>query len=374
MGIVMGLVKNFQGLVATRFMLGVFEAGFFPGAVFVVSKWYLRNETQTRLAIFYTASALAGAFSGLLAYVIAKMDGVGGLEGWRWIFLIEGLGTVAAGVLCLCFLVDSPARSTRWLEDDEIRYLELRQIAQAGPQNEGRQGTEWKTIREALLDWQVYILAMIMWSNTVPNNGLKFSMPQIVKNMGFSKNNAQLLTIPPYCAGGVSAYLSGILADRFTMRMPFIVACQMIVLVGYSILFVKASDVEGNVALCYFAVILSCIGLYPIQPGTSAWTVNNVAGPKRALGIAYMICLGNLGGVIGSFIYKKSEQPAYPTGFGTSLGFAALGVVLCLGLELSYKAINKHRDGMTRGDVLQCYTEAELSDKGDRSPLFRYTL
>ncbi|KAF4460404.1 high-affinity nicotinic acid transporter [Fusarium albosuccineum] len=158
------------------------------------------------------------------------------------------------------------------------------------------------------------------------------------------------------------------------MRMPFIVACQMIVLVGYSILFVKAFDVEGNVALCYFAVILSCIGLYPIQPGTSAWTVNNVAGPKRALGIAYMICLGNLGGVIGSFIYKKSEQPAYPTGFGTSLGFAALGVVLCLGLELSYNAINKHRDGMTREDVNQRYTEAELSNKGDRSPLFRYTL
>ncbi|KAM5353740.1 hypothetical protein ACJ41O_000390 [Fusarium nematophilum] len=374
MGLVMGLVKNFCGLVATRFMLGVFEAGFFPGAVFVVSKWYLRNETQTRLAIFYTASALAGAFSGLLAYVIAKMNGVGGLEGWRWIFLIEGIATVVAGILCLCFLIDSPASSTSWLDADEIRYLELRQIAQAGPQSkEPHRGSDWRTVRAALSDWQVYVLAVIMWSSTAPNNGLKFSMPQIVKNMGF-ESNAQLLTIPPYCAGGLSAWVSGLFADRVAWRMPFIVACQLIVIVGYSILFVKASDIEGNVALCYFAVILSCIGLYPIQPGTSAWTVNNVVGPKRALGVAYMICLGNLGGVIGSFMYKKSEQPGYPTGFGASLGFAALGVVLCFLLEMVYKSINRRRDGMTREEVSQRYTETELNDKGDRSPLFRYTL
>lgn len=66
------------------------RSGFFPAAVFLISRWYMPNETQVRIALFYSASALSGAFSGLLAFAIAKMDGVAGLEGWRWIFILEG--------------------------------------------------------------------------------------------------------------------------------------------------------------------------------------------------------------------------------------------------------------------------------------------
>jgi len=87
-GIIMtctGLVQNFEGLVAIRFLLGLFEAGFFPGAILIISKWYLPGETQTRIALLYTSAASGGAFSGLLAFAIAKMDGIGGYEGWRWV-------------------------------------------------------------------------------------------------------------------------------------------------------------------------------------------------------------------------------------------------------------------------------------------------
>jgi len=79
-----GVVQNWGGLVACRFFLGVTEAGFFPGAILIVSSWYLTNEVGQRIALFYSASALTGAFSGLLAFAIAKMDGLGGYEGWRW--------------------------------------------------------------------------------------------------------------------------------------------------------------------------------------------------------------------------------------------------------------------------------------------------
>jgi len=87
-GIVMtltGVVKNFGELSATRFLLGLFEAGFFPGAILLVSKWYMPGETQARIALLYSSAASGGAFSGLLAFAIAKMNGVGGLEGWRWV-------------------------------------------------------------------------------------------------------------------------------------------------------------------------------------------------------------------------------------------------------------------------------------------------
>lgn len=79
-----GIVQGYSGLLATRVMLGVAESGFFPAATYLVTTWYCRYEVQTRLAVFFSAASLAGAFSGLLAYGIQQMDGVGGLEGWRW--------------------------------------------------------------------------------------------------------------------------------------------------------------------------------------------------------------------------------------------------------------------------------------------------
>jgi len=89
-----GVCKNYAGLMICRLLLGVFEAGFFPGAVYLITTWYAAREVQTRIALFYCASALSGAFSGLLAFAIARMDGVGNLAGWAWIFVLEGMVTV----------------------------------------------------------------------------------------------------------------------------------------------------------------------------------------------------------------------------------------------------------------------------------------
>ncbi|OAA77210.1 Major facilitator superfamily domain, general substrate transporter [Akanthomyces lecanii RCEF 1005] len=371
-----GVVQNFGGLIACRFLLGAFEAGFFPAAVFIVSHWYLPNETQVRVALFYTSSALAGAFSGLLAFAIAKMDGLAGLAGWRWIFIVEGIATVVAGVATFFILVDSPALSQRWLSQDEIRYLELRHAAVRGSRAESQESiSNWRVMKAVLLDWQLYFQALVYWSNTAPNYGLKFTMPQIIKNMGYSSSNAQLLTIPPYVAGAISAYLSALSADRFTWRMPFIVAPQLLVVVSFIILFIKSANISENIGVCYFAIVLACIGFYPINPGGNAWTVENLAGStKRAAGIAYMLGIGNVGGVIGSYIYIDGQAPRYPTGFGASFGFAALGILSCLVLECGFWAINRQRAKLSEEEVRAAYTDEELAKLGDRSPLFRYTL
>ncbi|WAO91764.1 MFS domain-containing protein [Fusarium falciforme] len=359
----------------------LFESGFFPGSILIISKWYLPNETQTRIAVFYTASALAGAFSGMLAAGIAQMDGVGGLEGWRWIFLLEGIVTVLLGVLTYFWLIDSPALSSGWLEPDEIRYLELRQRADpsrramARAKSEGSGSDTRKALISVLCDWQIWMHGIIYWSNTVPNNALKFTMPQIVRNMGFEATRAQLLTIPPYIIGAISAFVSSWFADRFSWRMPFIVGPQLVVIVAYSVLFAMAGDITNNVPACYFSICLACLGLYPINPCGNAWNLNNLAGPsKRAMGIAFMLCIGNVGGIIGGFIYIDSEKPKYPTGFGSSLGFVAAGVLACLVVEALYKYINTQRAKMTEEEVFAKYTPEELDAMGDRSPLYRYTL
>lgn len=200
-------------------------------------------------------------------------------------------------------------------------------------------------------------------------------MPQILKNMGFTSTKAQLMTAPPYACGAISALLSALLADKFTWRMPFIASAQGLLIVAFAILFATAENIKDNVALCYFAVHVACIGVYPILPGCNAWTINNLAGPeKRAIGIATMICIGNLGGIVGSFIYQEKESPKYPTGFGTSLSFAAAGTVCAFTLEWLFWHINKKNGEKTEEEWRAIYTEAQLEKMGDRSPLFKYNL
>jgi MFS family permease len=285
---------------------------------------------------------------------------------------------VVLGVSCFFLLVDSPALSTRWLTTDEIRFLELRHLVHHSAQVsdlDTRKKQKWAILKSILLDWKIYTLALVYWSNIVPNLGLKFTMPQIIKNMGFTSSNAQLMTIPPYMCGALSAYVSARLADRYTWRMPFIVGPQFLVVISFAILFPLSPKIKDNVGVCYFAVILSCLGLYPISPGTSAWTVNNLAGPtKRAQGVAYMLTIGNAGGIISSFIYRADEAPRYATGFGTSLAFAAAGILACFALEYGYHQINRKRAMLDEDAVRAEYRLDELTLMGDKSPLFRYTL
>ncbi|BCS29278.1 uncharacterized protein APUU_70848A [Aspergillus puulaauensis] len=372
-----GVVQNFSSLCAVRFLLGVFEAGFFPGAVWLISQWYLPHETQTRIAIFYTASALAGAFSGLLAFGLAKMNGVGGYAGWRWIFIIEGAASVLLAGLCYFCLVDSPQLSSRWLDPEEIRFLQLRKQAQRGRVvvDEKANKFDWKTLFKVVTDWHLYLQVLNFWSNAIPNYGLKFTLPQIIKNMGYTSANAQLLSIPPYIAGALSAYLFGLAADKLRWRMPIIVTGQTFSIIGFAILFALAENIESNIPACYFGVVLACIGLYPILPGTNAWTSNNLAGArKHAMGIAFMISIGNTGGLVGSFIYLEKEAPKYPTGFGSSLGFAAAGIAASTVLELRFWYVNRRNARIGRDQIQQMYSAEELQVMGDRSPLFKYML
>lgn len=199
-------------------------------------------------------------------------------------------------------------------------------------------------------------------------------MPTITKAMGFNNTNAQLMTVPPYIAGGLSAIFFSILSDRFYWRMPFVVIPMTIVAVAYSIIISFHGALEENVGPSFFAVILSCIGIFPIQPATASWVSNNLAPSKRrAIGVALCICVGNIGGVLGSFMYIDSESPQYYTGFGLSLAFGGSGIFLAMLLELTLIWGNRKKTAAEE-DAREKYSDGQLMELGDRSPMFKYTL
>lgn len=343
----------------------------------MLNKWYTKYELATRLALFYTSSALSGAFSGLLAYAIAKMDGVAGQEGWRWIFLLEGLATVLLGVITPFVLADTPERRPKWLTEKECDYLIRRMVAQNGGERANKEGQKLSLalLKDVVTDWQYYPLILCYWSNTVPNYGMKFTLPSIIKNMGFSSSNAQLLSVPPYVAGAISSVVFNMLSDKLRRRSYFLLIPQAIVVISYCIITPLSPQIKDYIGVCFFAVILSNIGVYPINPGVSSWASNNSAGAaKRSVALAYILSMGNIGGILASYIFIDSEAPGYPIGFGVSMAAALAGIFAVVFLDFYYKRINKQRDQMSIEEILGKYSEDELARLGNRSPLFRYTL
>lgn len=193
--------------------------------------------------------------------------------------------------------------------------------------------------------------------------------------MGFTSSQAQLLTMPPYIAGAVSAVVFGKLSDRFMWRLPFIVIPLLLIVVGFVTILPLAPNITQHIGPCYFGVVLICLGIYPTNPAGSAWISGNLAGPsKKAMGIALNICMGNLGGIVGSYIFLEAEAPGYPTGFGTGLAVVISAVLSSMLLEYSYWRLNKKRAAMDKDIILNTYSEEVLSRMGDASPLFKYTL
>ncbi|KAL2802863.1 major facilitator superfamily domain-containing protein [Aspergillus granulosus] len=323
-GIIMtltGVVQNFGGLLTMRILLGIFEAGFFPGSMYLCSLWYMPRELGTRIASF-CASALSGAFP------VSSRPGSA-----RWMVL--------AG---------------RWLDQDEIRYLEIQHFVKEGGQfKEKYDKTTLKDFWGVMKNWRLYLAAYIMLCQSACNYGSvplcqepNFTLPTVTKAMGFQDIDVQLMAVPPYIAGAIAAITFCNISDRHNWRFPF----------------VAPPPAPNHNWLRY--------NNRPERPvrSTTSWAINNLAlSKRRAIGSAFNICMGNAGGIIGSYMYLDRESPTYLTGFGLSLAFGLSGLVMATILELSLVWANKRNGRISETEVRERHSDEELLVLGDRSPL-----
>lgn len=165
-----GAVKNFPVLVVTRFLLGVFEAGLFPGLVYYLTFWYRSDERSLRVAIIMASSTLAGAFGGAIAYGISFMNQTGGLTGWRWLFILEGIPSCLSAIAVWFWLPDYP-ETANWLTCDEAR-LAAQRLAYNGSKGSSASMT-WSEAREVLLDWRLYVHYIVTIPTSSPSTYLR---------------------------------------------------------------------------------------------------------------------------------------------------------------------------------------------------------
>lgn len=367
----MGLVKDFRSLLVVRMALGLAEGGLFPGVTWYITLWYRRHECGLRMAIFFSAATLAGAFGGLLARGISQMKGVGGRPGWAWIFILEGLATIVVAAFAKFFINDSP-ETAKFLTEEERTEVQARlKLDRTSLADE----YDSKYLFAALKDWKIYVHMLITIGIYTPLYSISLFLPTIVKNMGYTNNQSQLMSVPPYVLGCIITISGGYVADRTKKRGVFMMGFCLVAITGF--VFLVSTH---NPHVQYAGTFLVVSGIYPNVPMGVAWNGNNIGGStKRAVGIAMHVGFGNLGGVISGFSFRPKDAPRYFSGHGMLIGLVAMSFLLSLFMHLYLKKENARRDAamQSQGLTLESYTEEMKHgerEKGDNATFFRYTV
>lgn len=284
-------VRNVPAFYAMRFLLGVFEAGFAPGMIYYLSCWYGPARMARAIALVFVAGPLGGIVGGpLSAWLMTTLSGVGGLAGWQWMFLVEGLPCIALGLLTLRVLSDRPA-DARWLSDDEKRLL-ARETAPTL-----HRADSFKAI---LRSPRVYVLAIAYFSIIFPIYAISFWLPALLKDQGVNDTiRLGWFVAIPYLAAAISMYAAGRHSDtsgerRFHCAIPALGAAGCLI---------AAIFADGNLTLTLIA--LTCATACLWMAYTVFWAIPSqlVEGTAAAGGIALINTVGLSGGFWGPAVF-----------------------------------------------------------------------
>ncbi|KMQ45890.1 hypothetical protein HL42_3388 [Trichophyton rubrum] len=334
-----GFVKDWQQMAGLRALLGFLEAGFFPGTVYLLSTWYCRHEVQKRYSVFYIIGAVAGSLSGILAFGLSQMEGLQGIRGWRWIFIIEGVISILVAFLSYIFLIDFPDRASgAWgfLNEKELAFV-VRRVNRDRGDVHVEPFTLGRFLRPAL-DLKIWGFALIFFCSTTVTYAIAYFLPIIlVDGLGFGVGESQCLIAPPYAFAAIVMYTSAYVADKYRIRAPVIAFNSLITLIGLPMVgFGKGS------ALRY----------------TGA---NNIRGQwTRALASATLVGFGGIGGIAGSLVFRSQDAPAYIPGIWAAITSQLVLLLTAAVMSWYFWRSNKKAD---RG---------ELVIEGSES--FRYTI
>ena len=294
-GIISGAMAFATGpasFLTLRFLLGVAEAGFFPGMILYFTFWFPKAYRARVISALFIAVPGSNALAAIISGAILDMDGVLGLAGWQWMFIIEAVPAVLLAFAVLALMTDRPALAT-WLAPDEKEWLET----QLADERRRIESAEHLSLGRALMDTRVLALSAIYFTIVTATYGITFFLPQIVKGIGLSNMQTGLVTAIPYTIGTIGMLLWGASSDRHDERRWHFCLAAVLAAAG-----LVGAGMFGSsfTALAFMSV--ATIGLYGSKP--AFWPMPSVflTGTAAAGGIAMVNSIGNLGGYVGPFI------------------------------------------------------------------------
>ncbi|THW19393.1 putative MFS transporter [Aureobasidium pullulans] len=362
-------VHTFSQMCAVRFVLGIFEAGMLPGIAYYLSRWYRRSELAFRLALYVVAAPLAGAFGGLLASGILKLDNFAGLTHWRMIFAIEGIVTVAISVVAFFTLTDRPA-TAKWLSQEEKDLAISRVKSERVGATEVLDKFDRKKVFKGIFSPVTLGTALIFLLNNVTVQGLAFFAPTIVRTI-YPHNTVisqQLHTVPPYVVGGFFCLLFPYISWKVDRRLVVLICSAPLIIIGY-IMFLASE----NPSVRYGATFIIASGAFAFGSLCNAQvSANVVSDTARSSAIGTNVMFGNVGGLIATWSFLPFDGPNYHIGNGLNLAVATTGLCICILLLFWMKRDNKKRDGRDVDQELAGTTLLEQQDMDWKHPSWRW--
>jgi MFS transporter, ACS family, tartrate transporter len=287
----MMFVTGKQSFYALRILLGLAEAGFFPGVILYLTYWVPARERARTGALFMMAAPVAMLIGAPLSAALLSLDGRLGLHGWQWLFVIEGLPACALGVMALRWLTDRPEDAT-WLTSDERAWLSVEMTRERGARaTHGHEG-----ILASLASGKVWLLCAVYFMNTTVTYGIFLWLPNILADAsGFDGLQLSLITAIPFAFALAAMVLVGRHSDRTGERKGHVAACALVAALGL----VLVVWFQSSVPLIVVSFTLCQIGQRSIMPPFWAIPPIFLGGSAAAAGIALINAVGNLGGYVG---------------------------------------------------------------------------
>jgi len=310
-----------------RVLLGVAEAGLFPGMLLYFHRWFPQRHRAKVVAGFLIGIPLSTAIGAPLSTAFLQLDGILGLHGWQWVFLGEGVPTALIGVSVWFLLTERPSEA-KWLTPEERAWL----ASEIGQERHDIESVRTHSILSSMVNPRVWVLTVLFAGVGMGGVGLVLFLPQILKGLGMSNTRAGLLTAVPYVFGTIGMIVSGAISDRTKDRywtLTITCACGAVGLMLGAIL-------HSSVFWVLAAFSLATVGFYgmkaPFWPTPSAF----LTGPALATGLAFINSIGNFCGYLGPIIvgYAKDATGSFEAGIYALAAASLVSTLTALGCAL----------------------------------------
>ncbi|MBI3465692.1 MAG: MFS transporter [Planctomycetes bacterium] len=294
----MMFVTEPQSFYLLRFLLGVAEAGFFPGMILYLTYWFPARERSRAVSRFMTASPIAGMLGNPISGALLQyMDQVAGLRGWQWLFLIEGIPAMLLGVTVLFYLTDRPEHAA-WLTPAERTWL----VERMSGEERHREQRHGLTLLKAMAYPRVWLLSALYFTLAMPSNTFGMYLPKLIEGHFADRGKFQigLLAAVPSIVAAISMVLNGVHSDRTGERRWHVAVPAFVAATGWTMTALVPSPGLVLLALC-----LTQLGMMSMLGPFWALPTSFLSGAAAAGGIALINSLGNLGGFVGPYIFGK---------------------------------------------------------------------
>ncbi|KAI0684762.1 MFS general substrate transporter [Cytidiella melzeri] len=374
-------IKDRGSFLATRCLLGFMQGGFIPDVILYLSYFYTKNELPVRLAWFWVSNYMAQLIGAFLATGILKLRGVNGVAGWRYLFLLEGILTLVAGVFSFFLMPPGPTQTKAWWRpkgwfDEREEKLIVNRVLRDDPSKSdmhNRQGLTLKNIWTVIGDWRqwpIYLLGLtFLVPVTPPQNYLTLSL----RALGFDTTQSNLLSIPSTVLGIITLLIFCYMSEYIDSRIGALLTLQIWALPLLIVLYTFTTSTSNWVV---FAVVTLITGYPYVHPVQVAWaSTNSHSVGARTVSASIYNMFVQAGGIVSANIYRNDDKPLYKRGNRALIAITVLNIVLYGLTWLFYRSINTRRDRIWNAmspEAQQTYLDT-TKDKGNQRLNFRFS-